>query len=336
MEIASGQLWLGRYRITERLGFGGMGEVWAAHDEALDRPVAVKALARHLVANEDARERFRREAQLAGSLSHDHVVAVHDAGTAGDAMILVMELVEGGSLATRLREGERMTVPDVVQTTSEILAGLSAAHEAGLVHRDVKPANVMFTTDGRVKLTDFGIARLAASETTRTAEVFGSAPYIAPERADGHGAVPASDVYAVGCVLYEMLTGTSPFVGETPAVTIARHLQYLPPRPSELNPEVTPALDAVVFRAVAKDPLERYHDAGQMLADLELAATSGRASAATAALVRGLTLGERRLARRDPTTVLPIDHPGRGAAVRVSLVAAGLVGLLAAIALALR
>ncbi len=327
MEIEPGQLWLNRYRIVERLGYGGMGEVWSARDEALDRMVAVKALARHLVANEDARQRFRREAQLAGSLSHDHVVTIHDAGTAGDAMVLVMELVEGGNLAVRLRAGGALRLPEAVRIAGEVLGGLSAAHDAGLVHRDVKPANVMFTSTGAVKLTDFGIARLAATETTRTSEVYGSAPYIAPERADGHPAVPASDVYAVGCVFYEMLTGTSPFVGETPAVTIARHLKYHPPLPSSLNPDVPPALDAVVMRSLAKDPLDRYPHAGAMLEDLQHALERGEVAPATVALQRPLRMAERRLARADATATITPTRPAPRSTVWVAA-ATGLLMLL--------
>jgi serine/threonine protein kinase len=335
VEITPGQRLLGRYTIVERLGFGGMGEVWRARDEELGHDVAVKALARHLVANEDARERFRLESELAGSLSHDHVVTIHDSGTERDAMVLVMELIEGGNLEARLRTPGHLPVAEALRIAREILSGLAAAHRAGLVHRDVKPANVMFTATGTVKLTDFGIARLAATETSRTAEVFGSAPYLAPERADGQPAVPASDVYAVGCVFYEMVTGMSPFTGETPAVTIARHLQYSPPAPSVVHPEITAAVDAIVLRSLAKDPAERYADAEEMLRDLEHAEIDGLVAADTVCHVRPLTLAERRRRRTDPHARFPAESPARHTAALVAVGALAAAGILAVALVAL-
>lgn len=305
--IEPDQLILGRYRVRERIGFGGMGEVWSAADQEVGREVAVKALARHLVANPEARERFRREAQHAGSLAHPHVVSVYDAGTEGDLMLLVMELVAGGNLTARLRDHGRPPVEEGVRITREILSGLSAAHEAGLVHRDVKPANVMFTADGRVKLTDFGIARLAATETTRTAEVYGSTPYMAPELAYGLRGGTRSDVYAVGCVAYELLTGRSPFTGETPAVTIARHLQFTPPRLAESREGISPQLDAVLMRALTKDPADRYADACEMLDDLERAERGEDVAGATVALRRPLDRAERRRVAEDPLAPLPLE-----------------------------
>ncbi|MBW3619838.1 MAG: serine/threonine protein kinase [Actinobacteria bacterium] len=321
--IEPNQLILGRYRVRERIGFGGMGEVWSAVDGEVGRDVAVKVLARHLAANVDARERFRREAQHAGSLDHDHVVSVYDAGTEGDLMLLVMELVEGGNLTARLRDGASPSVDEAVRIIREVLSGLSAAHEAGLVHRDVKPANVMFTSGGSVKLTDFGIARLAATETTRTAEVYGSTPYMAPELAYGLRGGTRSDVYAVGCVAYELLTGTSPFTGETPAVTIARHLQFTPPRLVGTRDGVSPELDAVVMRALAKDPADRYADACEMLDDLERAASGGDVAGATVALVRPLDRAERRRVAEDASTPLPLAPGPRQVDRRWLVLAAG-------------
>lgn len=320
VQIEPGQLLLGRYRVAERLGMGAMGEVWKAHDDHLDRGVAVKVLAHHLSANARLEEAFRREAALAGSLTDDHVVAVHDSGTTDGTMVLVMELVDGGNLARRLAENGRIPVPEALRITREMLSGLSAAHEAGLVHRDVKPANVVFTPAGRVKLTDFGIARLAAGETAQTSEFFGSAPYLAPERADGQRAVPASDVYAAGCILYELLTGISPFIGETPAVTIARHLRYRPPPPSTVARELSPEIDAVTARALAKDPSVRYRDAREMLLDLQGAENAGRVAAATVAFSRPLSLPERRAAKKDPHASFPVVRDRRNAAL---LLAAG-------------
>lgn len=336
MDVRPGDHLLGRYTTVERLGTGGMGEVWRATDDVLHRDVAVKFLARHLVADQDARDRFRREAQLAGSLSHPHVVAVHDAGTEQDVMVLVMELVEGGTLAERIDRDAPMPLEEALRVTREILSGLASAHEAGLVHRDVKPANVMFTDTGHVKLTDFGIARLAASESTRTAEVYGSAPYIAPERAHGRPALPASDVYAVGCVLYELLTGISPYTGDTPAVTIARHLSYDPPAPSSLVPGIPVAIDAVVARSLSKDPAERYHDAGAMLADLAQVSADAPAATvaltpATVALTRRLTRGERRTAATDATALIGVA-PTRDRRSALAAVGAATVAILLLIA----
>lgn len=322
--ITPDQLILGRYRVRERIGFGGMGEVWSAVDHEVGREVAVKALARHLVANVEARERFRREAQHAGSLAHDHVVSIYDAGTEGDLMLLVMELVDGGNLTARLRDAGRPSVDEAVRITREILSGLSAAHEAGLVHRDVKPANVMFTAEGSVKLTDFGIARLAATETTRTAEVYGSTPYMAPELAYGLRGGTRSDVYAVGCVAYEMISGRSPFTGETPAVTIARHLQLTPPRLLDARDGVPPAVDAVVMRALAKDPADRYADACEMHDDLVRAERGEDVAGATVALVRPLSRSERRQVAEEPMAPLPLEPATGGLDRRWIAVAAGL------------
>lgn len=330
--IEPGQVILGRYRVRERIGFGGMGEVWSAVDEEVGRPVAIKVLARHLVANVEARERFRREAQHAGSLDHPNVVSVYDAGTEGNLMLLVMELVSGGNLTAMLRERGRLSVDEGMRIIREVLAGLSAAHEAGLVHRDVKPANVMFTSDGTVKLTDFGIARLSATETTRTAEVYGSTPYMAPELAYGLRGGTRSDVYATGCVAYELLTGSSPFTGETPAVTIARHLQFVPPRLIESRPEVPPALDAVVMRALAKDPAERYADACEMHDDLERAQDHGEVAGSTVALVRPLTRRERRQVDEEPMAPLPLEPSSPGFDRRWIVVAAGIAAAGAAAA----
>lgn len=309
MEIRPGRRLLGRYTILERVGFGGMGEVWRACRDADGMDVAVKVLARHLVSHAGSRERFRSEARHAGSLSHPHVVSLHEAELEDETMVLVMELVDGGSLAERLDGRERLPLGEALRITRETLSGLAAAHEAGLVHRDVKPGNVLFTRDDKVKLSDFGIARLATGDTSRTAEIYGSTPYLAPERADGHPAVPASDVYAVGCVLFEMLTGMSPFTGETPAVTVARHLQYQPPAPSVVDPVVPAAVDAVVMRALAKDPVDRYPDAGAMLVDLEHAEATGAVSVATVRQLRRLTWRERRRFRRDPVALLPVEAP---------------------------
>jgi serine/threonine protein kinase len=324
LPIQPGLLLLDRYRIDARLGAGGMGEVWSAGDELLDRRVAVKALGQHLVEDDAARARFRREAALAGSLIHEHVVAIHDAGTQGETMVIVMELVDGGNLATRLRDGPP-SFDDAVGIATELLSGLAAAHDAGLVHRDVKPANVMFTPDGTTKLTDFGLARPAAAQTASSAAFYGSAPYIAPERARGHRAVRASDVYAAGCILYEMLTGICPFLGETPAVTIARHLQYEPPHPSTVVPGIPQAIDAVVMRALAKEAAVRYPDAGAMLTDLRSAVDSGRVGPVTVTLRRRLSVAERWTVRREPDVRLSPQPPARHVGRWLTLSAGALV-----------
>ena len=252
-----------RYELRGRLGAGGMAEVYDGWDPVLDRRVAVKVLRRGLDGH--AQERFLREARTAASLSHPNIVAVYDTGRHGELAYLVMEHVDGPDLARVLRDGP-LPQRRATRITDQLLAALAAAHARGLVHRDVKPANVLLTGDGTAKLTDFGIAKraLAGSELTATGQVFGTPAYLSPEQARGEPAGPGSDLYAVGCVLYEMIAGRPPFVGDDPMAVIHGHLREPPPPLFRQRPGVDMSLVRVTERALAKHPSERFGDAEQM------------------------------------------------------------------------
>lgn len=280
MTPTPGDLLAGRYRLDERLGAGGMAQVFRAQDEELHRDVAVKILAPHLLDDPNARERFRREARSAAALTHPHVVTLFDTVVDGDEQFLVMELVDGPSLADRLSAGP-MSEAEALRITDDVAAALEVAHARGLIHCDIKPANLLLTADGAVKVADFGIARAVDATQTTTGQVYGSVPYIAPERAQGLQPDARSDLYALGCVLFEMLTGRPPFAGATPTDTLSQHLHAPPPAPSELRAAVSPGVDAVVSRLLAKDPADRPPDATGLRADLARVAAGGAPATAT-------------------------------------------------------
>lgn len=256
---------LGRYRLEELLSRGGMGEVWRGYDTTLGRPVAVKVL--HAgVSDPDDRERFLREARAAAQLSHRHVVAVFDVGEWSGRPFLVMELLDGRTLAAELTQRGPLPVDEVRDLGAQAAAALQAAHGAGVVHRDIKPSNLMRSLDGTLKVVDFGIARVldeASTRLTRTGTVVGTAAYLAPEQARGHIADTRSDLYALGCVLYQLLCGRTPFVGGTTEVVYA-HLHTEPTPPSRLRSDVPPDLDHLILSLLAKDPLERPVDAARV------------------------------------------------------------------------
>ena len=254
-----------RYELGHRIGGGGMAEVFEAYDRKLDRRVAVKLL--H-VGSGDARahERFVREARMAAGFVHPNVVTIHDVGEVRGRPYLVMELVEGGTLGDLIARDGPLPVGQALAITDSILAALGAAHADGLVHRDVKPANILIGADGRVKLADFGIAKAQdlGRDLTATGQVLGTAGYLAPEQAAGGEATPASDVYAAGVVLYEMLAGEPPFTGEHPvAVAVAHQRANVPPL-ADKRPGLPPDVLAVVSQALEKDPSRRFRDASQM------------------------------------------------------------------------
>ncbi|MGZ4204807.1 MAG: Stk1 family PASTA domain-containing Ser/Thr kinase [Actinomycetota bacterium] len=262
----------GRYLLEEQIARVGMGEVWRARDEVLDRPVAVKLLHESLAGDETAAERFRREAMTAAQVSHPNMANVFDYIEADGTPGIVMEYVPSETLAHRLAR-KRPPVRDSVAIADAVLAALEAAHAAGIVHRDIKPANILLAPNGDVKVTDFGIARsLSDSSLTQTGTVMGTAHYSAPEQVSGDHASPATDLYAVGVVLYEMLTGARPFGGDTPVAVAMARLSDDPPRPKEVRPAIPTALDAVVMRALARDPAKRFSSASEMRARLDLAA----------------------------------------------------------------
>ena len=259
-----------RYALVRALGSGGMAKVYLAHDEVLGRDVALKMLRGAYAEDEEFVERFKREAQAAARLSHPNIVAVYDRGRSEDgSYYIAMEYVPGGTLKERIvRDGA--LAPGVSAGVAEQIAdALSAAHEEGVIHRDIKPQNALVTRSGDVKVTDFGIARAAASPSvTATSVVLGTAAYMSPEQAQGKTVGPASDLYSLGVVVYEMLTGALPFEAENPVAVSLKHVNEPAPSPRESNPEVPEALDAITLRLLAKNPEDRYPSAAALADDL--------------------------------------------------------------------
>jgi len=267
--VEAGTIIDGRYEVVSRIGSGGMADVYRARDRLLGREVAVKLLHHRFAEDQEFVERFRREASSAAALSHPNVVAVFDRGEWDGTYYIAMEYLPGRSLKTVVREQGALDPRAAIDIVVQILRAARFAHRHGVIHRDIKPHNVILDEEGRAKVTDFGIARAGASDMTLTGSIMGTAQYLSPEQAQGHAVSAASDLYAVGIVLYELLAGTIPFDGET-AVTIAlKQVSAAPLPPSVLNPAVPPQLDAVVLRALAKDPAERFADADEFIAELE-------------------------------------------------------------------
>jgi beta-lactam-binding protein with PASTA domain/predicted Ser/Thr protein kinase len=266
------QVFDGRYRVVRKLGTGGMANVYLAEDQELGRSVAIKMLDERHSQDEQFVERFRREAKNAAGLSHPNIVSIYDRGQAEGTYYIAMEYLEGRSLKELLVTRGPTPLAVAIDYTRQILAALGFAHKHGIVHRDIKPHNVVVAPDGRLKVTDFGIARSGTSQMTETGSIIGTAQYLSPEQAKGAPVTPASDIYSVGIVLYEMLTGSVPFTGDTPLEIAMKHLSTTPLPPSEKRHEVPPELDAIVLRALAKDPAQRYQSAEEMDADLARAA----------------------------------------------------------------
>jgi beta-lactam-binding protein with PASTA domain/tRNA A-37 threonylcarbamoyl transferase component Bud32 len=259
----------GRYRVLSRLGSGGMADVYCAEDLQLGRRVALKVLYRRFAEDQEFVERFRREASSAAGLQHQHVVSVYDRGEYDGTYWIAMEYLEGRSLKRLIQEEGPLAPARAVDLAIQILRAARFAHRRGIIHRDLKPHNVIVDAEGRAKVTDFGIARAGASDMTQTGSIMGTAQYLSPEQAQGHAVSAQSDIYSVGIILYEMLTGRVPFEGES-AVTIAlKQVSEQPVPPSQLNPAVSPGLEAVVMRALAKDPAQRYADADAFIAALQ-------------------------------------------------------------------
>jgi beta-lactam-binding protein with PASTA domain/predicted Ser/Thr protein kinase len=280
----------GRYELGSVLGRGGMAEVYLAHDTRLGRTVAVKTLRVDLARDPSFQARFRREAQSAASLNHPSIVAVYDTGedyVDGISIpYIVMEYVDGSTLRELLHSGRKLLPERAMEMTVGILQALEYSHRAGIVHRDIKPANVMLTRTGQVKVMDFGIARAMGDSgmtMTQTAAVIGTAQYLSPEQAKGEQVDARSDLYSTGCLLYELLTVRPPFVGDSPVAVAYQHVREDPQPPSVFDPEVTPAMDAIVLKALTKDPDYRYQSADEMRADIE-AALDGQPVAAAVAM----------------------------------------------------
>lgn len=266
----------GRYQLETIIGRGGMAEVWRANDTRLGRPVAIKRLRVDLATDSTFQKRFQREAQSAAGLNHPNIVSVYDTDEQLDPAsgvsvpYIVMELVEGHTLRELLREGEPISAQRSFEYEIGVLDALSYSHKHDTVHRDIKPANVMLTNSGQIKVMDFGIAR-AVSDTsatmTQTAAVIGTAQYLSPEQARGEQVDARSDLYSAGCLLYELLTGRPPFLGDSPVSVAYQHVREMPIPPSQLNPDITPEMDAVTMKALAKRTDDRYQSAKQMRDD---------------------------------------------------------------------
>jgi serine/threonine-protein kinase len=258
----------GRYRIVRKLGTGGMANVYLAEDEVLGRRVAIKILDDRHAGDDQFVERFRREAKNAASLSHPNIVSIYDRGEAEGTYYIAMEYLDGRSLKELIVARGPAPIHIAVDYARQILAAIRFAHRHGIVHRDIKPHNVLVDGEGRLKVTDFGIARAGASQMTEAGSIIGTAQYLSPEQAKGAPVDQTSDLYSVGVVLYELLTGVVPFTGDTPVEIAMKHLSSVPEPPSARRAEIPRDLDLVVMRALAKDPAERYHSAEEMDADL--------------------------------------------------------------------
>src|ERR1051326_6005096 len=261
-------LFHGRYKILRKLGTGGMAHVYLAEDQELGRRGAIKILNDRHANDEQFVERFRREAKNAAGLSHPNIVSIYDRGEAEGTYYIAMEYLDGRSLKELIVSRGPAPIRLAIDYARQVLAAISHAHRHGIVHRDIKPHNVLVGPEGRLKVTDFGIARSGASQMTEVGSIIGTAQYLSPEQARGSPVDQTSDVYSVGVVLYELLTGQVPFTGDTPLEIAMKHLSEVPKPPSELRPEVPHDLDLVVLRALAKDPADRYRTADEMDADL--------------------------------------------------------------------
>jgi eukaryotic-like serine/threonine-protein kinase len=283
--LASETIVDGRYRVLNKLGSGGMADVYCAEDLQLGREVALKVLHSRFAADQEFVERFRREASSAAGLQHQHVVSVYDRGNWHGTYYIAMEYLRGRSLKQIVQQHAPLMPDDAIDLTIQVLRAARFAHRRGIIHRDLKPHNVIVDDEGRAKVTDFGIARAGASDMTQTGSIMGTAQYLSPEQAQGHHVDERSDLYSIGIILYELLTGRVPFEGES-AVTIAlKQVNEHPAPPSAFNAEVTPELEAVVMRAMEKDPARRFPDADAFIAALEHVRTGAPASAVHAAPV---------------------------------------------------
>jgi serine/threonine-protein kinase len=264
----------GRYRVLERLGSGGMADVYCAEDQQLGRRVALKLLYRRFAEDDEFVERFRREASSAAGLQHPNIVGVYDRGEWDGTYYIAMEFLDGRTLKQLVREHGPMPPDLAIDIVTQVLRAARFAHKRGVVHRDIKPHNVILDSEGRAKVTDFGIARAGASDMTETGSIMGTAQYLSPEQAQGEPVSARSDLYSIGILLYELLTGRVPFDAESPVTIALKQVTEAPVPPSELQPGISPALEAVVLRAMEKDPERRFADAGDFIAALEEARES--------------------------------------------------------------
>src|SRR4051812_19087416 len=305
----------GRYKIIRKLGAGGMADVYLAEDQELGRRGAIKILNDRHAADDQFVERFRREAKNAAGLSHPNIVSIYDRGDSEGTYYIAMEYLEGRSLKELIVSRGSAPVRTAIEYARQTLAALAAAHRQGIVHRDIKPHNVLVGPEGRLKVTDFGIARSGASQMTEVGSIIGTAQYLSPEQARGAPVDQTSDLYSVGVVLYELLTGQVPFTGDTPLEIAMKHLSEVPKPPSELRPEVPHDLDSVVLRALAKDPSERYQSAEEMDADLARMAEGLPVDPETETMATAVLSGSGLMAAA-PTSV--ITRPAGAAPTRAA------------------
>ncbi len=333
----------GRYELDGVVGRGGMAEVYRARDIRLDRIVAVKTLRDDLARDQTFQARFRREAQSAASLNHPSIVAVYDTGEdmVGHTPVpyIVMEYVDGRTLRDLLRDDRRLLPERALEITDGVLRALDYSHRNGIVHRDIKPGNVMLTRSGDVKVMDFGIARAvsdAQATMTQTAQVIGTAQYLSPEQARGERVDARSDLYSTGCLLYELLTGRPPFTGDSPVAIAYQHVRENPIPPSRVDPEIPPWADSIVLKAMAKDPGDRYQSAGDMRNDIQRALQGMPVAAPTRV---DAYQGTRRMGQAAgmagaTSAIPPYDYgpdeepPGRGGRKKWPWVVAAIVAVL--------
>jgi eukaryotic-like serine/threonine-protein kinase len=317
-EVKEGELVDGRYRILRRLGAGGMADVWLAEDEHLQREVALKVLHKHFAQDHEFVARFQREAEAAAALQHPNIVSVYDRGQFDGVNYIAMQYVQGQTLKQLIDRG--LTPEQAVPLVRQVLEAARAAHRQGIVHRDLKPQNVIVTAEGEALVTDFGIARAGVSEITQTGSVMGTPHYLSPEQAQGFEVTSVSDLYSIGVILYEALTGRVPFEGESAVAVAMKQVSQTPQRPSSINPRVSPALDAVVMRALAKEPGDRFQNADAFIAALEQAMREPGVGSGTAAF-----------AALPPVVAEPEDEEEEGSNRKwlwIGLAVAAVVGIL--------
>jgi tRNA A-37 threonylcarbamoyl transferase component Bud32 len=324
-----------RYRLEAKLGSGGMSTVYLARDETLDRPVAVKVMHREMSEQEDQLLRFRQEARAVAKLSHPNVVSVIDAGEDGGHPYIVFEYVKGETLKQRIARVGALDTQEAIVYAIEVARGLGVAHARNMVHRDIKPQNVLIDDEGRAKLTDFGISRqLEQAGVTATGRVLGTTDYVAPEQAMGHGVDPRSDVYSLGVVFYEMLVGQVPFHADSQVGVAMKHVNEELPDVQRRRPEVSAAVALVVERATAKNPAERYQAIGEMIDDLETAleveaARAGSTTGEATSVLDAVPPPQRKLsgrARWSWAAIVALLLVAGGALLAVQLISSGIGG----------
>ena len=316
-EVNEGSVVDNRYRVLRRLGSGGMADVWLAEDTHLQRQVALKILHRRFLQDQEFVGRFQREAEHAAGLTHPNIVAVYDRGSDGDVNYIAMRYVEGPTLKELIDRG--LSPDQAVALVRQVLEGARFAHRNGIVHRDLKPQNVIVDEEGKAVVTDFGIARAGVSEITQTGSVMGTPQYLSPEQAQGFEVTPVSDLYSIGVILYEALTRRVPFEADSAVAIAMKQVAETPQRPSSINPQVSPALDAVVMRALEKEPGQRFQSADAFIAALDAALKDPGVSQGTAAFAAVAPVAEE---------LPPEEDRKRNSWLWGLLVAAILIGLL--------